>query len=120
MDRFHVGLARIAFPSLLLLVSSCGGGGAGNFSSSNGRASQRDIRTSAACSTLSRYAFNGIPASYVDDGASLLYTLANDFSNLGRADIAVSIERVVDLTYQGVYGQLSAKSELVDLANSYC
>ena len=120
MDRFHVRLARITVPSLLLLASGCGGGGAGNFSSSNGRASQRDIRTSAACSTLSRYAFNGIPASYVDDGASLLYTLANDFSNLGRTDIALSIERVVDLTYQGVYGQLSAKSELVELANSYC
>lgn len=60
--------------------------------------------------TLSDYAFDGIPATYVDDGADLLYLLAGEFALAGRSDIASSIENIVDLTYQGPYGQISAKS----------
>lgn len=79
-----------------------------------------DIRTTAACETLSQYAFVGIPATYVDDGAQLLYALAGEFDALDRRDIASSIEDIVDLTYAGPSGQLSAKNLLVETAATYC
>ena len=74
----------------------------------------------SACATLNDYAFDGIPATYIDDGADLLYLLAGEFALAGRSDIASSIENVVALTYQGPSGQLTAKSELMNLANAYC
>ena len=107
--------------SSLLLTACGGGGGAGRFTSSGGSgAGSSGNRMQTACATLSKYAFNGIPATYIDDGADLLYILAGEFSLAGRKDIALAIEDIVDLTYQGPYGQLTAKSELVNLANSYC
>lgn len=107
--------------SVLLLTACGGGGGAGRFTSSGASgAGSSGNRMQTACSTLSKYAFNGIPATYIDDGADLLYILAGEFSLAGRNDIASTIENIVDLTYQGPYGQLTAKSELVNLANAYC
>ena len=75
---------------------------------------------SSACSTLKRYAFDGIPATYIDDGASLLYGLADQFVIAGRDDIASKIWRVIDLTYGGITGQLEAKTLLSSTANQYC
>jgi hypothetical protein len=107
---------------IALALSACsGGGGAERFSSRVGSESgSSGGRADSACITLREYAFEGIPATYIDDGADLLYLLAGAFSMEGRNDIANSIERVVDLTYQGPYGQMTAKSELMNLANQYC
>lgn len=79
-----------------------------------------NISGSSACRTLSSYAYNGIPATYIDDGAQLLYSLSEEFSSLGRGDIAGLVNEVVDLTYQGPGGQLSAKNLLIDTASTYC
>jgi hypothetical protein len=79
-----------------------------------------EISRTSACATLSEYAFVGIPATYIDDGAQLLYALANDFRSFDRGDIASLVEEVVDLTYGGPTGQLQAKNLLLDTASTYC
>ena len=90
-----------------------------NYSNSS-TASSGDVRSSSACATLSSYAYNGIPATFIDDGARLLYGLSDQFRSMGRGDIANRIDNIVDLTYAGPGGQLSAKNELLSAASSYC
>lgn len=89
-----------------------------NNNSSN--ASSGDVRSSAACATLSSYAYDGIPATFIDDGAQLLYSLSDKFRSMGRGDIASRIDNIVDLTYAGPAGQLEAKNELISAASNYC
>lgn len=79
-----------------------------------------DIRTTSACRTLSRFAFDGIPATYVDEGAEMLYELADEFASLGRSDIAEQIEFIISLTYLDSAGQIEAKGELMNAASFYC
>ncbi len=112
--RNLVFLIAVIFVGVVFVIVTRGGG---NDSQSE---FSENINTSGACQTLSNYAFNGIPATYIDDGAQLLYSLSDEFSSLGRGDISNLINEVVDLTYQGPGGQLSAKNLLIDTASTYC
>lgn len=118
-------LSRFFSVGLLALVSlACSSGGSTEGGSSSGRGGTRSatdkLKSSDACATLTRYAYRGIPATYIDDGADLLYILAGSFSLLDRPDISTAIEAVVDLTYQGATGQLAAKSQLMRLSDLHC
>jgi hypothetical protein len=107
----------IAVTVVVLLIVAVVATRGGNDSS---KSSSGDVRSSAACATLSSYAYNGIPATFIDDGARLLYSLSDQFRSTGRGDIANHIDNIVDLTYAGPAGQLNAKSELISAASSYC
>ena len=104
-------MRRLVSVLLLLTAVSCGGSGGDN---------KVALDESSACRTLRDYAFVGIPATYLDDGAVLLDDLASEFDRLGRSDISSDIQRAIEMTYQGPAGQLSAKSILTGLANSNC
>ena len=97
----------------VLGLSGCGG-------DSGSSAKHGAIKDSSACSTLRNYAFRGIPATYIDEGAALLTSLAGEFSALNRSDIAAQINSAVSLTYQGPMGQIQAKNKLIEAANSGC
>lgn len=98
---------------IVAVVATRGGRDSSNSSSG-------DVRSSAACATLSSYAYNGIPATFIDDGAQLLYSLSDQFRSMGRGDIANRIDNIVELTYAGPAGQLNAKNELISAASSFC
>ena len=119
MDLRRWSLATLI--ALVSLTSACGDGASRRLVSQGDFPNQASgVHLTSACDTLSSYAYEGIPATYIDDGADLLYILAGEFATAGRNDIASSIERIVDLTYQGPAGQITAKSELMSLANSAC
>lgn len=73
-----------------------------------------------ACEMLTTYAYVGIPATYVDEGAQLLSTLSEQFSALGLGDVSDLLNDAVDRVYEGSDGQVEAKNLLVDTANLYC
>ena len=110
--------ALLATTLLACSNNSSSGGGYSAGGGSNGTSDP--LKRSDACATLMRYAYRGIPATYIDDGADLLYILAGSFDFLERTDIALEIEAIVELTYQGPAGQLSAKSRLMRLADLHC
>lgn len=104
----------------LLACSNTSSSGGGYSAGGGDNGSSDSLKRSDACATLTRYAYRGIPATYINDGADLLYILAGSFEFLERSDIALEIEAIVDLTYQGPAGQLSAKSRLMRLADLHC
>lgn len=111
--RNLIFLGALVVVGAVVVIVARGGGDSSTGSSVN-------IRDTSACATLSDYAYVGIPATFIDDGAQLLYSLASDFNDYGRGDVASLIEEVVDLTYGGPSGQLQAKSLLIETANTYC
>lgn len=112
-----VGLAGLV--ALTLVASSCSGGGLFGGESSDGD-SVASVASSSACKTLRKYAFVGIPATYIEDGSALLFALADEFGALGEFGVVSEISTIVDLTYQGPMGQYEAKSRLMALATASC
>ena len=120
---FGIQRTSVLVGLLAFSLSACSGGsssGGGNAAGSGGNGTSDTLKRSDACATLTRYAYRGIPATFIDDGADLLYILAGSFEFLERSDIALEIEAIVELTYQGPAGQLSAKSRLMSLADLHC
>lgn len=79
-----------------------------------------EVSVSSACEVLSQYAYNGIPATFVDEGAGLLRNLSEQFRQIDQAEVADRIDHIVELTYNGSTGQIEAKKELISAADDYC
>ncbi len=112
------GRLSISIALIVAVVAAVGISMSQEDGGNNARA--RDVTFNTACATLSTYAFDGIPATYLDEGAQLLEQLAEDFDDLGRDDLADRLRHVVDQTYDGSAGQVAAKESLIQLASAQC
>lgn len=73
-----------------------------------------------ACRLLKKYAFQGFPTLYIDEGVGLLDATGALFVEAGRPEVSSRLINIAGLMTSGLSGQMAAKTQLGELANSVC